>query len=118
MLRDIILLPFGVPHLNPRSQERPPTVYDSSNFKTVPDSSNFKTVLNSSNFQCYTIISQSLKKQSTPILFQMKSMVGGIILEQFRVPDLGPKSQEHPPNFPDRCQIYLYTNPSTIFRYI
>ena len=44
-----------------------------------------------------TLISWSWMKESTPILFQMKDMVGDITLEPFGVPDLLQECQERPP---------------------
>ena len=43
-----------------------------------------------------TLISLSWMKKSTPILFQMKSMVGKIKLEPIGVLDIHLRSQEHP----------------------
>jgi len=43
-----------------------------------------------------------------PNPFPDKSMGKGIILESFGVPDLHPRSQEHPPQVPDECQSYLF----------
>jgi len=62
------------------------------------------------NISSVTLISQSSKKESTPILFQIKSMVRDIILEPLVVPDLQPRSQERPPWVPDGCQIYIFFN--------
>ena len=53
-------------------------------------------------------ISQSWIKESTPILFHMKSMVRDITLDPLGIPHLHPRSQERPPksgSVPDGCQI-------------
>ena len=46
-------------------------------------------------------------KESTPILFQIKTMVWDITLEPLGAPHLRPMSQEHPSQVPDGFQIYL-----------
>ena len=64
---------------------------------------------NISNISSVTLLSQSWMVESTLILFQIKSMVRGTILESLGVPDLYPRSQKHPPWVPDGCQIYSFS---------
>ena len=47
--------------------------------------------------------------ESTPILFQIKSMVRDIILDHLGVHDLHPRSQECPPRVPDGSQICIFS---------
>ena len=60
-----------------------------------------------SYFQCYMVISE-LNDGINPYPFPDKSMLKGIILESLGVPDLHPRSQEHPSPVPDGCQIYIF----------
>ena len=135
IVRDIILEPLGVPDLHPMSQKRPTRVPDGcqiyflagpkgqlcisntdwlagwvAGWLAPADLLKFQANEGHTTNTCLLLPStQNWMKESTPILFQMKSIVKDITLEPLGVPDLHLRSQECPPksgSVPDGCLLW------------